>query len=121
MTRVYMWTIMRKLCDATYKAPLPTKEDHQKVEELAGPPEVTAASNEIIEMRTGREVVELPYGIESIFAHLNISNSRGSSAQVCLVVGLSTRDVTVCANVLAYTVEKFCLPSAAHISGNAEP
>jgi len=81
MTRVYMWTIMRKLCHATYKAPLPTKEEHQKVKEMAGAPEVTEASNEVIEMRTGREVVDLRPDMESMFARLDI-NSRGSRGNV---------------------------------------
>eukprot|EP00967_Tisochrysis_lutea_P152275 scaffold297938_cov17-Tisochrysis_lutea.AAC.1 len=53
---------------------------------MAGAPEVTEASNEVIEMRTGREVVDLRPDMESMFARLDI-NSRGSrgNVQKCIV------------------------------------
>lgn len=84
MTRVYMWTILRKLCHAAYKAPLPTKSEHQKVKEMAGAPEVTEATNEHIEMRSGREVVDMRPEMESMFARMEMNKSNRGSTQVRL-------------------------------------
>ncbi|KAF5827114.1 hypothetical protein DUNSADRAFT_1310 [Dunaliella salina] len=81
MTRVYMWTILRKLCHAAYKAPLPTKSEHQKVKEMAGAPEVTEATNEHIEMRSGREVVDMRPEMESMFARMEMNKSNRGSTQ----------------------------------------